>query len=93
MKIRTESKFGCPITVQPGDTIALHHQRDYIFKGEIIRTETTKVLESEIKSKRVFTKGVIFDIEESDGLGGTGIGGAFIQEEETRTIRLNVPEL
>lgn len=83
MKIKTETKLGLPLNVDSGDTISLDYVEQYVAKdGTIVGENRIPVLKDEIKVPMKLTKGVIFDVEESDNLGGIGIGGAFIQEKE-----------
>ena len=74
MKKRREVSFGKkPIYVEPGDSLTLSEETE---------GEEREILEDEIDRKMIITKAVTFDIEESDDLGGTGIGGAFIEEKQ-----------
>ena len=72
MKKRREVSFGKkPIYVEPGDELTL---------AEKTGGEEREILMDIIDRKMVLTKAVTFDVEGSDGLGGIGIGGAFIEE-------------
>jgi len=68
MKVLAERVLEFPLPVFPDQNITL------IYGGEDLLTKT-------VDREMSITKLVIFDVEESDGLGGTGIGGAFIEEE------------
>jgi len=69
MKVIAERFFDVPLTVSPDMTLQLIHC------GVV-------VLEKTIDRWMEITKVVILEFEESDGLGGVGIGGAFIEEKE-----------
>ena len=74
MKKRREVSLGKkPIYVEPGDELTLAEKN-----GGIEREILTDIIDR----KMIITKAVTFDIEESDDLGGTGIGGAFIEEKQ-----------
>ena len=71
MKKRREVSLGKnPIYVEPGDSLIL---------SEETGGEEREILRDEVGRKMIITKAVTFDVEGSDGLGGTGIGGAFIE--------------
>ena len=71
MKKRREVSLGKnPIYVEPGDGLIL---------SEETGGKEREILRDEVGRKMIITKAVTFDVEGSDGLGGTGIGGAFIE--------------
>ena len=72
MKKRKELDFEeNPVCLEPGDGLILTEEDGKGVEREILRDI--------IDRKMILTKAVTFDVEESDGLDGVGIGGAFIE--------------
>jgi len=86
MKVKAETHIPMPINVSPEDTITLEYRKQYydLETGKVIAENRIPVLEEKIEKEMTLTKGIVLEFEESDGLGGIGIGGAFIQEKEMK---------
>jgi len=78
MKIRKVYKYRDPIACKPGDTIQGEIRLWNDATGELLKVIATP--EEAIGRPMLLDRFITFDVEESDGFGGVGIGGVFLEQ-------------